>query len=227
MDKRKVLSPDQIRELLDEAARERLPQTEAGLTLEDLEAAAAEVGIDGAKLREAAARMERRSGVKLTLLFVGITAAIIATALLVLPARMVRGWRHGTLSVHNEQRHQGTTVELWAPLADTSANCETAPRGRVPASSYCLARRVHLEPRQRVRLEIPQRPQACPQIWVRTRSPGRTTRSALFTLPAAVEIDRHGRLDQKGMGHPHMHAPPDGSPTLIDCPKTDKPGGHA
>lgn len=223
---RDVLTPRQAKELLEEATRSGSPPRPEGLSLADLEAAASEVGIDGAELRKAAARLERRRGSRLGLLFVGVAAATIASALLVLPNGLTRGWRHGTLSLHNEQRHRSVTLEVWAPRPGSTSKCDVPPRRRLEAASYCLAQRIHLEPRQRARLKIPRRPSACPQVWVRTRGPGGVSRDALFTLPAAIEIDRHGRLDQKGMGRPHMHPPPEGAPSPKPCSSDNtKPGG--
>ena len=52
-------------------------------------------------------------------------------------------------------------------------------------------------------------------LWVKTFVNGLEGESATFELPAAVEIERSGRLDQRGAGRPQMHPPPD-MPLTID-----------
>ena len=49
-----------------------------------------------------------------------------------------------------------------------------------------------------------------------------TYRSAIFTLPVSIEIDRKGRLDQKGVGSPNMHPAPHDKVDLAFCQQNTK-----
>jgi hypothetical protein len=145
--------------------------------------------------------------------------AVIATAALVLwPADSGAG----AILVHNEDRYAAHELELLVPKS-SRASCDLAPEVRIPASQYCVWRRLHLEPRTRAWVKLPSRPAGCPLVWAR-RMDGQS--QAVFALPAGIEIERMGRLDQKGIGAPQMHGAPEdatplGSAGLEEC----QPGG--
>jgi hypothetical protein len=212
---RKWFTRSQLREVLEEAAGQKHPSSEERFSQNEIEQAASEAGIDRADLQQAITRVEQKAGSRSALAFVALGAILLAAAMLLLPSKALSGWRQGSVLLQNKHRRHAFTFEILVPTpaTHTAPNCNLDPTARVAARDYCVAQRVLLDARRKQRVRIPGLAQDCPQIWVRTyrgdsHEPARLHRAALFSLPAAIKIDRKERLDQKGIGHPHMHPAP-------------------
>ena len=167
---------------------------------DEVKQACRDAGIEEAQLEVAFARVAQRKRRYAGLAAGGLTVGI-AGVLLVAPADQ-------TLPLHNEQRHAWADVTVLVPKA--AGDCDQPPDLRHDASDYCVVRTLRIGPRQRLRLGLPER--ACPVVWVRAGEA-----SAVFELPASVEIEVNGGLDQKGLGAPAMFAAPRGEGAFEHC----------
>lgn len=223
MNDRQRYSRRDMQDILREAARlTDAPEQARGYSLQELQDAAREAGIEDRRVRQASRRVNDRRSLRTSLALVALGAAIITAALIVLPGRAGTGGSTSAVSLHNEHRSRAYTFEVLVP-GPTGERTACAGRAatRLPANEYCLVQRFRLEPGRRARIAIPRRPRSCPQVWVRTFSGRRLERAAVFVLPAAIEVDRRGRLDQKGIGSPHMHPAPGGEvESPVACPTT-------
>ena len=199
------------------------------MTLADVEAAAEEAGIDAGSVRTAARRLDDRRGLRVGLLAVALGGAALTAGVLLLPAGTAVGWRGRRTLLHNEHHSLGRELSLLVPAGDGAA-CELSPESRLTAEGFCLWRTVDLPPTARVRPEVPHRPADCPLLWVRVGRGGIAHHEALFELPAAIEVERSGWLDQMGAGQPRMHLPPDTTPgeplPVVRCTPALAAGGR-
>lgn len=220
MDHPRKYTQQDMRAVLQEAVLTAEPKRDDGYSLEDLEDAAKEAGIDEKRVRQAIQRVEQKKGFRSSLVFIALGAAVVSGALILLPGKALLGWRKGSVLLHNEHRHVAYTLEVLVPKPGRKdSSCDKSADAHLAASEYCVFKRIRLEPKRRTRIKVPHRPESCPQIWVRTYDGENLHRSAIFSLPVSVEVDRKGRLDQKGVGSPHMHPAPAGEDeTLTSCP---------
>jgi len=199
-----------LKAILGEALREE-PARPEGMSASELEEAAREAGIDEQQVRRAVHRVEQKRTLRSAVVFVALAGAALTAALILVPPGTLLGGRHSALSLHNEHRQLAFTLEALVPArTDAAPDCRRSPEARFIAGDYCVLQRVRLEPGRRASVALPRSLGPCPQVWVRALSGETLQRSAIFTLPASIEIDHRGRLDQKGVGAPHMHAPPEG-----------------
>lgn len=197
---------DEVRRLLHDAA---LAQTtsEKGFSLEEVTEAAREAGITEERVKHVAKHFDRRRGLRIGLL-AALAMCMAATLVLIfMPPSSLGGWHLGALSLHNEHRESAFDVEILVP-SDSHVDCALAPPVRAESDQYHTWRRIRLQPGNRLHLDVPQNPRACPQVWIRTLLGEFEVDSATFELPVALEIERSGRLDQKGVGSPQKHSPP-------------------
>jgi len=216
--KKREFTKGEVKELFEEAARiEKQPNAETGYSAETVQHAATEAGISRGQLTKAMHRLELRRASRLGLVLVAAVSAAAIGALLLFPSALI-GKGEESVLLHNDNRKRAHTVEVLVPVPDAAAqvDCDQSPDQRVAAGDYCVARQVRLEPRARLRVHIPHQPSSCPQIWVRVVDDNDLQSSALFTLPAGVEFDKHGHIDQKGLGRPNMHPGP--AESWIDAP---------
>jgi hypothetical protein len=204
--------------LLDAAVRVPSEPASSRLTLDELTQVAAEAGIEAAQL-DAAIRARGRRRARFGLVAIAVGVAGITAALVLGSHALVDSHDPHSLRIENEHARERFQLEVLVPVpaARAPARCADPPADRVPARDYCRLVRTSLAPGARLRLMVPDAPQGCPQAWVRAiRADGRQA-AALFTLPASVEIERTGGLDQKGVGSPNMHAAPAAIPSGRAC----------
>jgi hypothetical protein len=191
------------------AAAEAPSAADDRLTMDELSQIAAEAEIEPGQLQAALHRVRGRRHlgvVAATASVAGITAALL---LVPLARRAPRGSQQ-LVRIENEHPRLGFGVELFVPGpgARDEQRCVHPPTTRVAAGDYCQLARTFLAPRARYSVKLPAAPRGCPQVWVRVFTGDGTSTSALFTLPASVEIERSGRLDRKGLGSPGMYGTP-------------------
>jgi hypothetical protein len=202
------------------AAATSPPSDQQDLTLDELVQVAREAEIEPeqvqAAIEELGARRHRRLGLAAAALgVVGIAAVLVlGTRATGNPCQVL---------IHNESR-SGFTVELFVPRpgARERSRCAAPPSSRVPADRYCRLARRWLAPGARLDARVPDAPRGCPQVWVRVVGEDGSSSAAIFVLPAGIEIERSGRLDQKGLGSPHMYGTPDPAVSLEACPTPDE-----
>ena len=204
---KKEYTKGEVKELFEHATRiEKETPQEAGYSVETVQNAAKEAGISDGQLSKAIRQLEVRRTSRLGLVSLAVVAVIAIGALLLYPSAFL-GTGDKSVLLHNDNRKYAHTVEVLVPTPDAAeqSNCNLSPDQRIAVADYCLVKRLRLEPRARVRIKIPQRPSSCPQIWVRVVEDNLIQSSALFTLPAGIEFDKSGHMDQKGLGSPNMH----------------------
>lgn len=197
---------DEVDQLLHKAALAQRAE-EKGFSLEEITEAAREAGITEQRVRHVAEHFDRRRGLRAGLIAALVMGITVSLVLILRPPSSLGGWHQGALSLHNEHRESTFDVEILVPSSDT-LNCALAPPIRGERDGYDAWRRVRLQPGSRLQLDVPLRPRDCPQVWIRTLVGGAQVGSATVELPIALEIERNGRLDQKGAGRPQLHPPP-------------------
>lgn len=198
------------------AAATSPPSVEPDLTLDELVQVAREAEIEPGQVEAAIEALDARRRRRLGLAAAACGVVGLA-AVLVLGTRATGDRRH--VLIHNESR-SSFTVELLVPGpgAREQARCAGPPSSRVPADRYCRLARRWLAPGARLDAGVPDAPRGCPQVWVRALGQDGSSSAAIFVLPAGIEIERSGRLDQKGLGSPRMHGTPDLGVHVEDCP---------
>jgi hypothetical protein len=202
----KSYTKSEVTRLLSEAARSP-ERGEKLYSLDEVRVAAREAGIPAGRVEDAAAQIDRRRGLRIGLLVAVASSVLVVLVMIVWPPAGLGGWREGSLLVQNEHRRDTYVVELLVPV-EAESDCRQPPPVRVAAEGYGTWRSVTLPPGARLQLDAPERPGRCPLVWVKTTVNGLVGPSAVFELPAGVEIERTGRLDQRGAGRPHMFLPP-------------------
>lgn len=181
-------------------AREEPP----AYTSEEARAAGEAAGFSAEALEASARRIEQRS----RNLQIGGGVAVILFATIVF-GPSIAGTPIDTLPLHNEHRRFAFDVEVLVP-SSPAEDCTVAPDARHDAGAYCVVRKQLLRPSDRTRIKLAASRDACPQVWVRTSFNGERWRSNIFELPASVEIEADGSLDQKGLGAPNIYGTPIG-----------------
>jgi hypothetical protein len=172
----------------------------AGFSSEQLEASAGRLEHDQKKRRH----LEIGAGL-LVVLFATITFG---------PS--LAGTKADILPVHNEHRTIGFDVEILVPTTP-ARDCTVSPDLRHDPNTYCILRKQNVRPHNRTRIGLPAAQDACPQVWIRTFSDRHLWGSNIFELPANVEIERNGSLDQKGLGAPNRYSAPNHDQVIPDC----------
>jgi hypothetical protein len=196
----------EMKQLLTEASK---PGSEEArpFSFDEVRTAAEEAGIAPHRLEQAAEHFERRRGVRTGFALALAAMMIAGLAMILSPPQSFGGWRRGRLTLENEHRSVTYDVEILVPV-DSAVDCAQPPTTRAARERYEPWRKITLDPGRRVELEAPRHPRSCPMIWVRTFAGEVEGSSAIFELPAAIEIERDGRLDQRGAGSPRMYPPP-------------------
>ncbi len=174
---------------------------EQNLGPDELHDAAEAAGLDPGAVATAAARIKARYDARSGLKILGIGGGLVLAALVFAPMFA----RAPSVSVHNEHRYSAYQVELLLPVGDARSSAD-----------YCVWRVFHLQPGARADVTLPRGAQ---RVWARTSHGGIVGASSTFGTPVAVEIERTGHLDQKGLGAPLMGPAPIGARTpLIHTP---------
>lgn len=221
-----IISQREVHAVLKQALdAEPRPGPADSMTLDELEDVAQEAGIGKERVLQALGRVRKRRGLRSGLAWIVIGGVLLLGASVLLAGSGMFEGKKTTMLLHNENKHRAYLFELLSP---TEGDCQLAVVNRVVADAYCVVRRVRLEPGQRTRVRLPRLPKQCPQVWVRTFDPANEIlqHSALFTLPAGIEVDRKGRLDQKGPGHPNMYPAPEATSRPLERCKPLKRGAR-
>jgi hypothetical protein len=205
--------------LLSAAAESDPEAADDGLTMEELSRIAAEAEIDPGQLETAMQRLRARRR-HLGLIALAAAAAGVTAALLLVPLARRAPASGRLVQIHNEHPRSGFVVELLVPRpgARDRKRCVHPPTARVAGSEYCRLARAFLAPGARYAVNAPAAPRSCPQVWVRASGDDGSSTSALFSMPASIEIERSGRLDRKGLGRPGMYGTPELPDRLEPCP---------
>lgn len=172
-------------------------------TSEEARAAGEAAGISAEAFEASAQRLELDHKKRRNLqLGAGVVVVVFATIVF---GPSIAGAPIDTLPIHNEHARYAFEVEVLVPTSPRE-DCARSPG----ASAYCVLHKQLLRPSDRTRIKLPDGLGACPQVWVRTSFNGEPWRSNIFELPASVEIERDGSLDQKGLGAPNLFGAPIG-----------------
>lgn len=184
---------------------EKVSEEPPSFTAAELREVGERAGFSPEQLEASAERLEREQNRRRHLqISAGVLVVVFATVLF---GPSIAGTNTRVLPIHNEHRSIGFDLEVLVPSV-AARDCNVAPDLRHDAETYCVLRKQNLRPYDRTRLGLPAAKDACSQAWVRILSEGRLYDSQVFALPANIEIQRNGTLDQKGLGAPNMYSPP-------------------